>query len=84
MTDRVQEVDRSVLLVELTELGRQRREALQRVQSLGDGIARVLPDALSAGVRLTEIARVTGVSRPTLYAWRGSYGVRAQGETAVA
>jgi hypothetical protein len=83
MLDRAQEADRSVLLGELTELGRQRREALQRAQNLADGIARVLPGALSAGVRLTEIARVTGVSRPTLYAWRGCYGDRAQGETGV-
>jgi hypothetical protein len=84
MLDRAREADRSVLLGELTELGRQRREALARAQCLADGIARVLPDALSAGVRLTEIARVTGVSRPTLYAWRGCCGVRARGERAVA
>jgi hypothetical protein len=62
MLDRVPEADRSALLGELAELGRQRREA---------------------GVRLTEIARVTGVSRPALYAWRGCYDVRALGERAV-
>jgi hypothetical protein len=83
MLDRVPE-DRLVLHGELVESGRQRREGLQRVQQLADGIAEVLPDALSAGLRLTEIARVTGVSCPTSYAWRGCYGDRAQGETAVA
>jgi len=82
MVDRAQKIHRLVLLGELTELGHQRLEALQRAQDLADGIALVLPDALSTGLQLTEIARVTGVSRPTLYAWAGRHGVRAQGEKA--
>ncbi len=38
-----------------------------------DRVARLLPDALAGGLSLTEISRVTGVSRPTLYELRGRY-----------
>ena len=34
----------------------------------------MLPNALDAGLSLSEISRVTGVSRPTLYELRARYG----------
>jgi hypothetical protein len=37
-------------------------------------VARLLPNALQAGISITEIARVTGVSRPTLCELQGRYG----------
>jgi len=79
LRERAKAAARSVFLGELTDLGRQRTEALQRAEDLADRIARVLPDALAAGIQLTEIGKVTGVSRPTLYTLRARYEVRPHG-----
>jgi len=79
LRERAKAAARSVFLGELADLGRQRGEALQRAEDLADRIARVLPDALAAGIQLTEIGKVTGVSRPTLYSLRARYEVRPHG-----
>src|SRR5947208_54840 len=68
---------RGLHLAELDDAGRARADALSRADEQLDRIARLLPDALRAGLTLTEIARVTGVSRPTLYELRGRYGEAA-------
>lgn len=58
----------------LAEAGAARAAALQEAEQQLDRIARLLHDALQGGVSMTEIARVTGVSRQTLYELRGRYG----------
>lgn len=79
LRERARAAARSVFLGELAELGQRRKRALQEAEDLADRIARVLPDALASGIQLTEIAHVTGVSRPTLYALRVRYEVRPHG-----
>lgn len=58
---------------ELEGAGASRAAALREAEQQLDRIARVLPDALAAGLTLTEVGRITGVSRPTLYELRGRY-----------
>jgi hypothetical protein len=58
----------------LAEAGAARAIALKEAERQLDRIARLLHDALQGGVSMTEIARVTGVSRQTLYELRGRYG----------
>jgi transposase-like protein len=58
----------------LAEAGAARAAALEEAERQLDRIARLLHDALQGGVSMTEIARVTGVSRQTLYELRGRYG----------
>jgi transposase-like protein len=58
----------------LAEAGAARAVALEEAERQLDRIARLLHDALQGGVSMTEIARVTGVSRQTLYELRGRYG----------
>lgn len=55
---------------ELGECGRRRAGALAEAEAELLRIARFLPGALHAGMTLTEISQLTGVSRPTLYALR--------------
>src|SRR4051794_1435705 len=64
---------RSLHLTELEDAGRARGAALERADAGLQRIAARLQDALEAGIGLTEIARVTGVSRPTLYELRGRH-----------
>ena len=64
---------RSVHLGELQAAGEARATALRQAEEQLDRIARLLPDALDGGVRITEIARLTGVSRQTLYELRARY-----------
>jgi hypothetical protein len=52
---------------ELEEAGRLRRQSEDEADRQLERIASHLPGALAAGLSLTEISRVTGVSRPTLY-----------------
>ena len=59
---------------ELKAAGAARNVALHEAELALDRIARLLPDALQAGLTLSEIARITDVSRPTLYQLRGRYG----------
>jgi DNA-binding phage protein len=58
----------------LAEAGAARAVAIEEAERQLDRIARLLHDALQGGVSMTEIARVTGVSRQTLYELRGRYG----------
>lgn len=58
---------------ELADAGAKRTDALKRAEVELDRIARLLPGALSAGIGMTEISQLTGVSRPTLYELRGRY-----------
>jgi DNA-binding MarR family transcriptional regulator len=51
----------------LEQAGSARDVALSQADAELDRIAELLPGALSAGLSLSEIARITGVSRPTLY-----------------
>jgi Homeodomain-like domain len=61
-----------VSLLEAT--GEARAEALREADGHLDRIARLLRDALSVGLSVTDVARITGVSRPTLYQLRARYG----------
>jgi DNA-binding MarR family transcriptional regulator len=67
-------VVRALHTAELEQAGRFRAAALEEADRQLDRIARLLPDALSGGLNLTEVARITGVSRPTLYELRARYG----------
>ena len=64
---------RSLHLSELQAAGAARAVALHEADVQLDRVARLLPDVLAGGLSLTEISRVTGVSRPTLYELRGRY-----------
>ena len=67
---------RALHLSELQAAGAARELALHTAEQQLDRIAKVLPDALGAGLSMSEIARVTGVSRPTLYELRDRYDNR--------
>ncbi len=58
----------------LDEAGRARTAALEEADSQLQRIGRLLPDALDAGLSMSHVGRVTGVSRPTLYELRAKYG----------
>src|SRR5687768_12447410 len=64
---------RALHLDNLEKAGADRAAALRLVDEHLDRIAQMLPLALQAGISLSEISRVTGVSRPTLYELRGRY-----------
>lgn len=65
---------RALHLSELSLAGKARALALHEADEQLDRIARLLPDALQGGISMTEIGRITNVSRPTLYELRGRYG----------
>jgi hypothetical protein len=58
---------------ELADAGTRRAAALVLADEQLDRIARLVPDAVEAGLGITEIARLTGLSRPTLYELRARY-----------
>ena len=64
---------RALHLSELQAAGEAREKALRKADEQLNRIGRLLPDALGSGISLAEIARVTGVSRPTLYELRGRH-----------
>ncbi|MEA2494106.1 MAG: hypothetical protein QOJ29_2017 [Thermoleophilaceae bacterium] len=66
-------VVRAIHLEQLEDAGTTRSKALADADAQLDRIARLLPNALVGGLSLAEIARVTGVSRPTLYELRARY-----------
>lgn len=68
-----QAVVRGLHISELEAAGERRALALRQADEELDRVARLLPDALAAGLTVAEIARVTGISRPTLYELRGRY-----------
>jgi len=59
---------------ELESAGARRAVALHAAELELDRIGRLLPDALQAGLSMAQIARLTGVSRPTLYELKGRHG----------
>lgn len=59
---------------ELEHAGEVRRRALALAEAQLERVARQLATALRAGLSIAEIARVTNISRPTLYALRERYG----------
>jgi chromosome segregation and condensation protein ScpB len=65
---------RALHLSELEAAGTARTLALHEAEKQLDRVARLLPNAMQADISITEIARVTGVSRPTLYELQGRYG----------
>jgi hypothetical protein len=64
---------RALHLTELEKAGDARAAALAQADLELQRIATRLHDALDAGISLSEIARVTGISRPTLYELRGRH-----------
>jgi DNA-binding phage protein len=64
---------RAMHLTELQAAGAARVVALNESEQQLDRIARVMPNALNAGISLAEIARNTGVSRQTLYELKPRY-----------
>lgn len=66
---------RALHLSELETAGRARAVALHEADVQLDKIAHLMPLVLESGISITDIGRVTGVSRPTLYELRGRYGV---------
>jgi DNA-binding MarR family transcriptional regulator len=64
---------RAVHLNALEDAGVARSNALAEADKHLDRVARLLPDALQAGLAMAEIARVAGVSRQTLYELRARY-----------
>ncbi len=68
----------ALYVTDLETAGAARSDALREADAHLDRIARLLPDALSAGLTLAEIARIAGVSRPTLYQLRARYGSEAE------
>jgi hypothetical protein len=65
---------RAVYVSQLEAAGGARVQALREADDQLDRIARILADAVNAGLSLTDVARITGVSRPTLYQLRARYG----------
>ena len=65
---------RALHLSELGAAGSARALALHQADQQLDRVARLLPDALEAGISMSEIARTTDISRPTLYELRARYG----------
>jgi DNA-binding phage protein len=68
-----QGVVRALHQSELEAAGTARANALREADEQLDRIARLLPDALAAGLSISEIARLTGLSRPTVYELRSRY-----------
>jgi DNA-binding IclR family transcriptional regulator len=58
---------RAQLLVELSQTGERRQQALEQAQAELDRIAELAGEAVGEGIAIAEIARLTGVSRPTIY-----------------
>lgn len=64
---------RAMYLAEFQAAGAARAVALDHADEQLDRIARALPNALNAGLSLTEIARSAAVSRQTLYELKARY-----------
>jgi hypothetical protein len=70
-------VVRALYSSELRAVADARRDALAAAEKQLDKLARLLPDALAAGLTLSEVARLSEVSRPTLYELKGRFGEEA-------
>jgi DNA-binding MarR family transcriptional regulator len=64
---------RALYLGEAVAIGRRRARALREAEEQLDKLARLLSNAVDAGIGLAEIARVADVSRPTLYQLKARY-----------
>ena len=64
---------RARYLGEAADIGGRRADALHEAETQLDRLARLLPNAITAGIGLSEIARASGISRPTLYQLRARY-----------
>jgi multidrug efflux pump subunit AcrA (membrane-fusion protein) len=71
--EKARAITRSLHADELRAAGTARKAALDAADAQLDRVARLLPTALEGGLSLSEIGRITGVSRPTLYELRGRY-----------
>lgn len=60
--------------MELQSAGESRALALEQADQQLERIALRLPEALAAGLSITEIARTSGVSRQTLYELKARHG----------
>lgn len=58
---------------EIQAAGDARALALHQAEEQLDRIARRIPEALASGLSVTEIARISKLSRPTIYELRGRY-----------
>lgn len=67
-TDTASLPQRRALEDELMTLGRERADLLTQAAALLPRIVELLPQARQLGLHLTDVASLTGVSRPTLYA----------------
>jgi DNA-binding phage protein len=67
---------RALYLGELTAIGQRRAQALRAAEEELELLGRLLTNAIDAGIGLSEIARVAGVSRPTLYELRARHSDR--------
>jgi DNA invertase Pin-like site-specific DNA recombinase len=56
----------------LFELGARRKELRANLASTDSKIAALLEEATDAGVPMTEVGELTGISRVTLYRWQNS------------
>jgi CRP-like cAMP-binding protein len=65
---------RGLYLSEFAAIGRRRSAALRAADEELDRLARLLRNAVDAGIGMAEISRESGVSRPTLYQLRARYG----------
>ena len=72
--ERSKQLARAAHLAELQAAATARAVALHEAEVQLDRIARRLPEALSAGLSVSEIARSMGVSRQTVYELKGRYG----------
>ena len=52
-------------------------EALKEAESCLRRVEELLPEALDAGLMISDVAKLSGVSRPTLYKWRGEKATRS-------
>ena len=68
---------RALYLAELEDIGARRATALKAAEDQLERVARLLPSALDAGLSLSEISRLTDVSRPTLYQLRARHTAAA-------
>jgi hypothetical protein len=55
---------------ELGALGKRRRAALEDADAVLHRVRELLPEALDAGLTMTEVAELSAVSRQSLYAMR--------------
>ncbi len=58
---------RDQLAAQLVKIGEQRTAAIKARQTATDAFAKVIPRAYRAGIGVTEITRLTGLSRRSVY-----------------